>query len=54
MRPLICAPAHPSLLVAGDHLQQAAGTVLNQIDLLSAPPNNARSFLVLGLLPTVF
>ncbi|KAF8514791.1 hypothetical protein JB92DRAFT_2917919 [Gautieria morchelliformis] len=35
--------------VDGDHLPQAAQTVLNQIDLLSSPPTNARSFLVLDV-----
>lgn len=36
------------MLVDGDHLPQAAQTVLNEIDLLSSSPTNARNFLVLG------
>ncbi|KAG6844804.1 hypothetical protein H0H87_003630 [Tephrocybe sp. NHM501043] len=37
------------ILVDGDHMQEAAQALLNQIELLANPPTNARNFMVLDV-----
>ncbi|KAG6916144.1 hypothetical protein DXG01_008295 [Tephrocybe rancida] len=36
-------------LIDGDHMQAAAHSLLNQIELLASPPTNARNFMVLDV-----